>query len=105
MWKQREVTYMRTLSRFVAELTFLAGGRSSLPKLDGYMPHLVLDGGSDYLGVRFVEGPQPIFDTPIVSEFELMYQGVDYAPLIPGVSFTVREGARIVARGRVLRIV
>jgi hypothetical protein len=31
-----------------------------------------------------------------------MYPGVDYSLLVPGVAVTVREGGRIVARGRVL---
>lgn len=96
----------------IAELTFLPkeeGGRSSLPLLPwtakgygGYMPHLVVENGTEYLGVRFVGGPQPVFGVPAVYDLVLMYPGVDYSPLVPGVIVTVREGGRVVARGQVL---
>ena len=66
------------------------------------MPHLVVEGSSEYLGVRFVGGPQPVFDVPAVFELFLMYPEVDYSPLVPGAAFTVREGGRVVAKGRVL---
>jgi hypothetical protein len=69
----------------------------------GYMPHLVVDGNSEYLGVRFVGGPTPACSEPAIFELELMYAGVDYSPLVPGAAVTVREGGRVVARGRVLK--
>ena len=52
--------------------------------------------------MQFVAGPQPVFGVPAVFELVLMYPGVDYSPLAPGVGVTVREGGRVVARGRVL---
>ncbi len=59
------------------ELTFLSkseGGRNNPPMPPwsatgdgGYMPHLVvIDGDSEYLGVRFVGGPYLVFGEPAV---------------------------------------
>ncbi len=103
---------MAGVGRITAELTFLPrsqGGRISLPRLPwtaayggAYMPHLVAENDTEYLGVRFVCGPQPVVGEPAVFELELMYPGVDYSSLQPGVTVTVREGGRVVARGRVL---
>ena len=100
------------MSRVVAELTFLPtsqGGRHTLPMppwgdpgYGGYMPHLLVEGGTEYLGVKFVGGPQPVFGEPAIFELFLMYPEVDYSPLVPGVAVTVREGGRVVAQGRVL---
>ena len=95
-----------------AELTFLSpseGGRNSLPLAPwsnagygGYMPHLVVDGSDEYLGVKFIGGPRPVCGEPAVFDLLLMYPDVDYSILSPGVAVTVREGKRIVATGRVL---
>jgi hypothetical protein len=103
---------MDGVGRVMAELTFLPrsqGGRDSPPVLPwsvpgfgGYMPHLVVKGGTEYLGVRFVGGPQPVFAEPAVFELVLMHPGVDYSPLVPGVAITVREGGQVVACGHVL---
>ncbi len=103
---------MDGVGRVTAELTFLPrskGGRNNLPMPPwsaaggaGYMPHLVVEGGAEYLGVRIVGGPQPVFDEPAVFELILMCPGVDYSPLVTGVAVTVREGSRVVARGRIL---
>lgn len=103
---------MDSIGRVTAELTFLPPsdvGRNVLPRLpwlvaghSGYMPHLVVEGGTAYLGVRFVGGPQPVFGEPGVFELVLPCSGVDYSPLAPGVAVSVHEGGRVVARGRVL---
>jgi hypothetical protein len=94
-----------------AEVTFLpttAGGRRSLPSpISGqYMPHLVVEGGAEYLGVRFVAGPQPEFG--VRGEFVLAlayHPNVDYSALVPGAAFTVREGTQVVGAGRVIESV
>jgi hypothetical protein len=112
MFGHRGNTPMDGVGRVTAELTFLPrseGGRNNPPMPpwsaaghSRYLPHLVVEGRTDYLGVRFVCGPQPVFSEAAVFELELMYPGVDYSLLVPGVAVTVREGGRIVARGRVL---
>lgn len=84
----------------LVELTFPQTLRRFLPAM-GYMAHLVVKDGSEYLGVKFVDG-EPVFGKPGIFRLFLMYEGVDYSPLIPGVEITVREGAKIVAHGRVL---
>jgi hypothetical protein len=96
-----------------AEITFLRrdeGGRLTAP-MSGtalrYMPHTVLQDRSVrkalidadrvvrelYHGVAFVEGP-PEF------RLLLMYDPHDpYSDVLPGATFTVREGAKVVAHG------
>jgi hypothetical protein len=115
---------MNELPRIEAEVTFLPeaqGERKEPPQLlsgGQYRPHLVV-GGPDqrqavtigneiqetYLAVAFVSGPSKIesgkaFPTEIV----LMYWPHSmYESLVPGVTFTIREGARVVGYGRVKR--
>jgi len=98
----------------LAEVTFLPtsqGGRQILPPLQPwgvggwYMPHVVVDGASEYLGVRFVDGPKPEFEMPSEYRLVLMYHpNVDYSALVLGVRFTIREGNKVVATGRVQRV-
>jgi hypothetical protein len=65
---------------------------------------LVVDGRTEYLGVRFADGSSPLFGVPGEYRLVLMYHpDVDYSGLFPGVRFAVREGAKVVATGRVLR--
>ncbi len=65
-------------------------------------PNQVLQGTSDYLGVRFTGGPSLPAGKLGRFEFEAMYSGVDYSALEPGAAITVREGGNIVARGTVI---
>jgi translation elongation factor EF-Tu-like GTPase len=115
---------MKELPRIEAEVTFLAeseGGRKELPHAIAggqYRPHLVVENPNQrqavtigneiketYLGVAFVSGPPKIesgkaFQTELV----LMYWPHPmYESLVPGVTFTIREGARIVGYGTVKR--
>jgi hypothetical protein len=104
---------MGAVPRVVAELTFLTaadGGRMQPPQppWDGrggwYMPHAVVEGQLEYLGVRFVGGPAVAAGEPGRFELALMYHPqVDYAALQPGDAITIGEGGRVVARGQVLR--
>jgi hypothetical protein len=96
----------------IAELIFLTtaeGGRGNPPPQPPwgandcwYMPHAVAEGHADYLGVRFVDGPAIAAGELGRFKLALMYQQVDYSALQPDVAITIREGGRIVARGRVL---
>ncbi len=97
-----------------AELTFLSqsegGFGTSLPLAPwsgegygGYMLHLVVDGSDDYLGVKFIEAAHSrCVANRLIFDLLLMYPDVDHSILSPVVSVTVREGKRIVAKGRVL---
>ena len=112
-----------------AEIVVLSpeeGGRSTplMPIAYGgrYRPHIVLQSRDvrqakiefkdglrqcieDYLGVSFWGGPAPIpVSSPFVATLHL-----DYAPhaaydsVIPEATFTIREGAKIIGHGKVLR--
>lgn len=121
---------MKQLREFIeAEAVILSpqeGGRSaplSASAYQGYYrPHIVLESrdvrkarietrGSqrhvtdEYLGVAFWSGPDPV---PTAAAFTvtmlLMYAPHPaYVRVVPGTEFTIREGARIVGHGRVLR--
>lgn len=95
--------------QIIADLIFLpleAGGRSRLPRLpwlipgqSGYMPHVVVNGEDDYLGVRYIDGPQPLFGESGDFLLELCHERIDFSSLVPGAELTVREGEKIVAIG------
>jgi translation elongation factor EF-Tu-like GTPase len=102
---------MCDVPRIIAELTFLTteeGGRKHPPQPPWgdrgrwYLPHAVVEGRSEYLGVRFTDGPAVRAGETARFRLELMYTGVDYSALEPGVAITIREGGQIVARGRVM---
>jgi hypothetical protein len=107
-----------------ARVTFLRreeGGRQASPDLSGghYRPHVVVGDpnqgeavvGSDgvvaeeYLGVQFTASDQPCEQgSPLVVTLQLIYAPhVGYERLAPGATFTIREGARVVGFGEVLR--
>lgn len=105
------------------EATFLTieqGGRKLMPDLGAgrYMPHLVVQppevrtavvegnvGVEDYLGVAFIAGPMPVVaGQPALFTIESMYHpSVSYESLDVGATFTIREGARVIGYGTVLR--
>ena len=87
----------------------------------GYRPHIVLQPRSvreaqievregqrhlieEYLGIAFWTGPNPIpISTPFVTTIALMYAPHPmYDSVVPGAEFTIREGAKVVAHGKVL---
>jgi translation elongation factor EF-Tu-like GTPase len=107
-----------------AEVVFLRGdegGRSRPPIFDRqhkYMPHIVIqsrdvrrsqtdpDGVNrePYQGVAFLEGSSN-YTPGEAGHFvlELMYYpDVSYADVLPGATFTVREGGKVVGHGVVL---
>ena len=110
--------------RIIAEITFLPssdGGRQSLPIMEvdaKYRPHVVvqersvrsaiIDGDrvirEPYLGVEFCSVSNETDDNLTnVYELALMYHPqVDYTELVEHATFTVREGGKIVAHGKVL---
>jgi hypothetical protein len=64
---------------------------------------LVVAGGAEYLGVRFVGSQEPESGVPGEFLLSLAYHPqVDYLALAPGTAFTGPEGARVVGAGRVL---
>jgi hypothetical protein len=108
--------------RMTAQVTFLPayeGGRALLPNdlLTGcYRPHIVVGHPTQrkallvnnvaqekYLGVAFVGGPSNVtHGEPFLAEFALMYwPQMSYASLVPGATFTLREGPHIIGFGTV----
>jgi translation elongation factor EF-Tu-like GTPase len=90
------------------EIAFLSeaeGGRRRPPELTvptTYRPHLSVRDGQ-LLGVTFLRAPvRPEPQTLFVATVGLVYPEVDYSSLVVGTEFTVVEGARVVARGRVV---
>ena len=108
-----------------AEVTLLStaeGGRSSELMLDHagvfYRPHLLVEdprqratigadgkGTEEYLGVQFQPGNLRLLPGGSAKVWmDLMYHpSVDYKHLIPGATFTIREGAKVVGFGKVLQ--
>ena len=85
-------------------LTHEEGGRLTPLSSKGgvYRPHVRV-GAGDLLGVQFVDGPAqvaPGAEAEVV--MQLLYSGVDYSPLAPGITFTVLEGLKVVATGTVI---
>ena len=108
--------------RVKALITFLPaseGGRGHLPTdfSDGrYRPHVVVGDPTQrrallvnnvtqetYLGLAFVDGPLDVVaGESFVAELALMYwPNVSYDSLVPGATFTLREGPHIVGFGSV----
>ncbi len=108
-----------------AEVTLLTteeGGRRTGVDLDRsipvYMPHIVVGDPlqraaivdaqrrvvEEYLGVRFLPAKQTLtLGARATVELELMFHPhPGYDRLQPGVTFTIREGARIVGYGTIL---
>ena len=108
----------------VARVTFLApdeGGRP-VPAHDSplYRPHIVIGdpgqrealyvqghgrlGAETYLGVCFTgDGRLLAVGVPAVVRLRLMYfPKVDYSTVVPGATFTIREGGRVVGYGDIV---
>lgn len=101
---------MHEIPQVEVELMFLTaaeGGREKPPVFTApttYRPHFVMAGSTEYLGVVFQTAPEFIEpQVPFVATVGLAYYpDIDYAGLMPGAEFTVREGARVVGQGRVM---
>jgi hypothetical protein len=116
---------MPELAMLEAEIIFHTadeGGRQLLPTgvLTGlrYRPHIVLGDVSqrglvdrdvaaqeEYVGVAFVAGPDQVKPgEPCTVRMTLIYwPNYDYPTVKPGETFTLREGARVVAHGQLKR--
>ena len=116
---------MNHQARIEAAITFLPeseGGRGVLPASlsgGGYMPHLVVGDPNKrraipigdevqepYLGVAFVSGPEKVEPgEAFLAELLLMYWPHPmYESLVPGATFTIREGPQVVGYGQVQRV-
>ena len=117
--------FMNELAYIEAEVKFLSeaeGGRKMPPPYFSgrdYRPHLVVGdpkqrkailAGNEiqetYLGVAFSSGPENVEPGETFNaELVLMYWPHPiYDSLVPGATFTIREGAQIVGYGKVKQI-
>jgi hypothetical protein len=88
------------LAVVVEFLPMREGGRLTPPEANGrYCAHLRVRSNGTYLGVRFVGGGELTLGTSCPAIVELMYEGVDYSLLSPGVTFMVCEGPSVVGTG------
>jgi hypothetical protein len=117
---------MSELARIEAEITFIPaseGGRLNPPLLvssgGSYRPHIVVGDpkqrraiivGNEiretHLGVAFLSGPERVeAGEPFLAELALIfYPHPAYDSLAPGVTFTIREGPKVVGFGEVKRL-
>lgn len=116
------LSQMMKQPRITAQITFLPadeGGREPLPNdlSNGqFRPHVVVGDPAqrkallannvaqeNYLGVAFVGGPAgAVAGEPFFAELALMYwPNVSYDSLVPGATFTLREGPYIIGFGTV----
>jgi len=85
-----------------AEMVFFAGARKEPPYGWRYSPHFVVKGTKDYLGVSLTFLEKREFGARVVSEVELLYEGVDYIKLAKGAPFFIMEGAKTVGEGVII---
>ena len=93
-----------------AEVSFLdpeSGGRQEPPILVGYRPTCSIEGypANEHVGISFQDGPSewPGWGVPFKSIVTLLfYPHAWYERLSVGSHFNIREGERVVGRGRVL---
>lgn len=101
-WRAQEP--VKSIDGLIQFLTAAEGGRKNPPQdfKGPYRPHLRVQ--KEYLGVRIdsdtTEEIRPGIDYHV--RLELLYSGVDYSELAPGVRFEILDGARVVGTGQVL---
>ena len=118
---------MNELARIDAEVIFIPapeGGRMTPPLLiasssGSYRPHIVVGDAQQrqaitvgnviqetYLGVAFLSGPEKVeCGEPVLAELALIYYPhPEYDSLVPGATFTIREGSKIVGYGQVKKV-
>ncbi len=71
-----------------------------------YRPHFRVIGGSEMLGVEFVDGPDdPVSPgTKTFATVRFMYEpAICYDALVVETEFEILEGSRVIGRGRIAR--
>ena len=88
-------------------VVFYLGKRNRPPVLidKKYYPHFVVKGDTEYLGVNFIDGPDPVpFNKKVLASVSTIYDGVNYDKLTKGTAFFIMEGGRVVGEGEVEEI-
>lgn len=92
----------KALKTFIINFTFNPNINRTLSR--NYMPHLLVDGSNQYLGIRFCELNVSETDQSITSTVERLYDEVDYSVLKVGTQFTIKEGLTTIGVGKVQRL-
>jgi len=56
----------------------------------------------NYLGMVFISQDEPLEEKEIKATVSKTYPDINYSTLMPGTTFTIREGTKIVGNGCVL---
>lgn len=83
---------------------YSSGGRIVMPEGDGYSPYYVSKGVPSGVAVRVLGVPSDAkFEVPFIAILDLVYYpAVDYGRLEVGESFSLLEGPKVVANGKIL---
>lgn len=92
--------------RYDIECKFYGDKRETFPNLNSgnYMPHLVIRGTKDYLGIIFESSNLSEFDLTGEAKIRTIYDLGIYELLKERTEFTIREGNKIVGEGRIISI-
>ena len=90
--------------QFEISCIFDGSKKKDLPNFNSnmYMPHLVIKGTKEYLGVVFESSDIESFDNYGKAIIRTLYSLNLYENLIDGTEFTIREGNKIVGSGRII---
>ncbi len=70
----------------------------------GYRPHFIVNGTTQYLGIRFTDLPKTELGLETMAEVELVYDRVDYSSLQVNTTFKIKEGPITVGEGVVIEV-
>ena len=93
--------------RYDIECKFYGDKRDTFPDLNcsNYMPHLVIRGTKDYLGIIFESSNFSEFDLAGEAKIRTIYDLEIYDLLKEKTEFTIREGNKIVGEGHIISII
>ena len=79
-------------------VTFFSKKRETPPNLNNgmYYPHFVIKGTEEYLGIKFIDGEDVIFDKQIWGNMLLVLEIVNYFVLKAGTESFIMEGVNSV---------
>ena len=79
-------------------VTFFSKKRRTSPNLNNgmYYPHFVIKGTEEYLGIKFIDGEDVIFDKQIWGNMLLVFEIVNYFILKGDTEFFIMKGVNSV---------
>ncbi len=100
-----EVIYSKGKNiKYKIGFSFDSKKREIFPTLNDecYMPHIVINGTKEYLGVVFIDADIFEFDKQGTGIIKTLYKIENYKDLTIGTEFTIREGNKIVGNGKII---